>query len=142
MADEVLPLEQLQALFEPVFNDIVERSTVTDRFVDRNLYQIYMTTLWSNVVLDPEQVGIAEGDLETLFDVTNSEVARVLGKDNDLESGFRFLNSKSGEAAMKEAQLTKNHKDLLLYFSSMMLDPEGHRQWMDDVRENLDKSRR
>ena len=142
MADQVLPLEQLQALFEPVFNDIVERSTVTDRFVDRDLYQIYMATLWSNVVLDPEEVGIAEGDLETLFDVANNEVARVLGKDNDLQSSFRFLNSKSGEAAMKEAQLTKNHKDLLLYFSSMMLDPEGHRQWMDDVRENLDKSHR
>lgn len=133
--------ERLQALFEPVFNDIVGRSTVTDRFVDRDLYQIFVTTLWANVVLDPEDVGIAEVDLEALFDVVNAEVCRVLGPDNDLKSSFRFINGKSGERAMQEARLTKNHKDLLLYFSSMMLDPEGHRQWMAEVRENLNKSR-
>ena len=141
MEETALHSERLQALFEPVFNDIVGRSTVTDRFVDRDLYQICITTLWANVVLDPEDVGIAENDLEALFDVVNAEVSRVLGPGNDLKSSFRFINGKLGERAMQEAQLTKNHKDLLLYFSSMMLDPEGHRQWMAEVRENLNKSR-
>ncbi len=141
MEETALHSERLQALFEPVFNDIVGRSTVTDRFVDRDLYQICIATLWANVVLDPEDVGIAEDDLEALFDVVNAEVSRVLGPGNDLKSSFRFINGKLGERAMQEAQLTKNHKDLLLYFSSMMLDPEGHRQWMAEVRENLNKSR-
>ena len=34
---------------------------------------------------------------------------------------------------MQEARLTQNHKDLLLYFSSMILDPEGHRRWMQSI---------
>ena len=140
MEGKALPAERLHALFEPVFNDIVDRSTVTDKFVDRNLYQICVATLWANVVLNPEDVGISEHDLESLFEVVNAEVTGVLGSDNDLKSCFRFINGKLGETAMKEAQLTKNHKDLLLYFSSMMLDPDGHRQWMADVRENLDKT--
>ena len=140
MAGKALASERLHALFEPVFNDIVDRSTVTDKFVDRNLYQICVATLWANVVLNPEDVGISEHDLESLFEVVNAEVTGVLGSENDLKSCFRFINGKLGETAMKEAQLTKNHKDLLLYFSSMMLDPEGHRQWMADVRENLDKT--
>lgn len=142
MEGKALPSRQLQTLFQPVFNDIVDRSTVTDKFVDRNLYQICVATLWANVVLNPEDVGISEHDLEVLFDVVNAEVSQVLGSENDLKSCFRFINDKSGDKAMQEAQLTKNHRDLLLYFSSMMLDPEGHRQWMADVRDNLDKNAR
>jgi len=26
---------------------------------------------------------------------------------------------------------------LLQYFSSMILDPDGHKKWMDEIRENL-----
>ena len=38
---------------------------------------------------------------------------------------------------MGEAQLNQTHKDLLQYFSSMILDPEGHKRWMEEIREDL-----
>lgn len=129
----------LEAVFEPVLNDISQRSLVADSFVDKDLYRIYVATLWANVVLDPADVGIGEDDLEDLHDIVNGRIAEILGTDHTIRECFSFINSKSGEQAMQAAQLTKNHKDLLLYFSSMILDPEGHKRWMDHVE---DKSRR
>jgi hypothetical protein len=40
---------------------------------------------------------------------------------------------------MLEAKLNQTHKDLLQYFSSMILDPEGHERWMSEIRDNLNK---
>ena len=45
--------------------------------------------------------------------------------------------SDAGQAAMQEARLTRSHKDLLLYFCSLILDPEGHRKWAESVRDKL-----
>jgi hypothetical protein len=50
---------------------------------------------------------------------------------------FTFISSKPGEQAMVEAKLNQTHKDLLQYFSSMILDPDGHKKWMDEIREQL-----
>lgn len=126
----------LEAAFDPVLNDISERSRVAGSFVDKDLYRIYIATLWANVVLDPGDVGIGEDDLEAVHDIVNDRVAEILGVDQNIRECFRFVNDKSGEQAMQAAQLTKNHKDLLLYFSSMILDPDGHKRWMQDVDED------
>ena len=48
----------LRDSFQPVFSDIRERSMVVDRFIDRDLYRVYVATLWSNVVLSPDEVGL------------------------------------------------------------------------------------
>jgi hypothetical protein len=106
---------------------------VVDSFIERDRYQLYVATLWANVVLDPVDVGLEEEDLETLHDLLNTEIASVLGKAHTITECFRFINSKNGERAMEAAKLTRNHKDLLLYFSSMILDPDGHKVWMDEV---------
>ena len=127
---------ELEAAFDPVLNDISERSRVAGSFVDKDLYRIYIATLWANVVLDPGDVGIGEDDLEAVHDIVNDRVAEILGVDQNIRECFRFVNDKSGEQAMQAAQLTKNHKDLLLYFSSMILDPDGHKRWMQDVDED------
>ena len=127
---------ELEAAFDPVLNDISERSRVAGSFVDKDLYRIYIATLWANVVLDPGDVGIGEDDLEAVHDIVNNRVAEILGADQNIRECFRFVNDKSGEQAMQAAQLTKNHKDLLLYFSSMILDPDGHKRWMQDVDED------
>ena len=124
--------------FKPVFKDIRERSTVTDRFLDRDLYRVYIATLWSNVVLSPEEVGLEEEDIEDLHDVLVAEVQDAIGEDESLQSIFTFISSKDGEFAMQQARLTQSHKDLLLYFSSMILDPEGHKRYMDHVRDKID----
>ena len=135
----MLELTDLKYAFEPVFTDIRERSTVVERFIDRNLYQVYMATLWANVVLSPGEAGIGEDDLEALHDLVVEELAEVLGKSTNLNSVFEFISSKPGEQAMLEAKLNQTHKDLLQYFSSMILDPKGHERWMREIRDNMNK---
>tara|TARA_B100000902_G_scaffold298685_1_gene286034 strand:+ start:256 stop:888 length:633 start_codon:yes stop_codon:yes gene_type:complete len=133
----MLTSEQLNHAFEPVFVDIRERSTVVERFIDRNLFCLYMATLWANVVLSPEEAGIEEEDLPTLHDLVVAELVNVIGAGADLETVYRFISSKEGEKTMAEAQLNQTHKDLLQYFSSMILDPDGHKRWMEEIREDL-----
>ena len=135
----MLELTDLKYAFEPVFTDVRERSTVVERFIDRNLYQVYMATLWANVVLSPGEAGIGEDDLEALHDLVVEELGEVLGKGTDLNAVFEFISSKPGEQAMLEAKLNQTHKDLLQYFSSMILDPEGHERWMSEILDNLNK---
>ena len=125
--------EELEYAFSPVLADLEERSKVAERFINRELYQIYVATLWSNVVMNPDEVGLTEEALPMLHDLLNSQLASVLGADGSLHSCFAFLNSKAGERAMAEASLTQTHKELLLYFASMILDPEGHKRWMEEV---------
>ena len=66
--------------------------------------------------------------------VINARIEPVLGAGESLRSCFRYLNGRDGERAMKEARLPPNHRDMLLYFASIILDPEGHRRWMDAIR--------
>jgi len=128
-------LAELDARFGPALRDLARKALLTERFVDKDIYRIMVTTLWVNVVLDPEDVGLEEADLETLHDLINRYASEVLGAEESLTSCFRYLNGKAGEQAMRAAHLTEQHRDLLLYFASMILDPEGHRRWMDEVRE-------
>lgn len=127
--------KELEYAFTPVLQDLEERSQVAERFINRELYQIYVGTLWANVVMNPEEVGLSEDSLPLLHDLLNDRLAAVLGAESSLHSCFTFLNSKAGENAMKEASLTQTHKELLLYFASMILDPDGHKRWMEEVSE-------
>ena len=127
--------EQLKEAFEPVLAELREKAAVAASFIDKNFFQVSVATLWANVVLSPEDTGITEDDLPNLHDVLNEEIASVLGPDEDLKTVFRFISSKDGEKTMVEARLNQTHKDLLLYFSSMILDPEGHRKWADELKE-------
>ncbi len=127
--------DELLEKFQGVFNDIRERSSVVGRFIDRDLYRVYIATLWSNVVLSPDEVGLEEADLEVLHDVLITEINDAIGPNETLHTLFKFISGKEGERAMGEARLTQSHKDLLTYFASMILDPEGHKKFMQDIRE-------
>jgi hypothetical protein len=127
-------LAELDARFGPALRDLARKALITDHLVDKDVYRILVATLWMNVVLDPEDVGVAEDGLEAVHDLVNRYVAEVLGADESLTECFRYLNGKAGEEAMRAAQLTEQHRELLLYFASMILDPDGHRRWMDEVR--------
>ncbi len=127
---------ELRAALRPILDDVRERSTVAERFIDRDLYQISIATLWANLVLNPDDVGLAEADLEAAHDAINLEIAEHLGRSHNLTECFRYLNSKPGERAMAEVRLSKNHKDMLLYFASMILDPDGHKRWMQELRDH------
>lgn len=122
--------------FRPVLEDITERSRLVDSFIDKDTYSILAGTVWANVVLDPGAAGITEEDLPDLHDILGHWSEPILGAGDGTVSGiFRFLNSKAGERAMQAAQITPNHRDLLLFFASMILDPEGHRRWTDAIRD-------
>ena len=129
-------IAQITENFAPVFRDIRDRATVTDRFLDRDLYRVYVSTLWSNVVLSPDEVGLDEEDLPELHDILLAEINDAIGPTESLHEIFKFITSKDGERAMQEARLTQSHKDLLQYFASMILDPDGHKRYMDHIREN------
>jgi hypothetical protein len=125
---------RLAGMFAPVLDEMERQAAVTDRFVDRDVYRILMATLWVNVVLDPGDVGLTEADLEPAHDLLSLRIGEVLGGDESLTSCFRFLNSKAGERAMGAARISADHRDLLLYFASIILDPDGHRRWMEDLQ--------
>ena len=120
---------------DAIFDEIREQACVADNFLDRERYQLLVCTVWSNLVMNPDDAGIDESQLESIHDLILQEVKSDLGADADLASCFKFLTTKAGEAAMKANKLTGTHRDLLLYFSSMILDPEGHKRWSDDLRE-------
>lgn len=124
---------EIRLRFEEMLDDIEARSCVTERFVDRDLYRLYLATLWANIVLNPGDAGLKEDELEVLHDYLNERMRPILGTEGTVTDCFRFVNSKDGERAMAEARLNQTHRELLLYFSSMILDPEGHRRWMDKV---------
>ncbi|XOV83073.1 MAG: hypothetical protein ACFHXK_19750 [bacterium] len=126
---------ELLEKFQDVFSDIRERSSVVGRFIDKDLYRVYIATLWSNVVLSPEEVGLEDADLEVLHDVLIVEINDAIGPNETLHTLFKFISGKEGERAMGEARLTQSHKDLLTYFASMILDPDGHKRFMQDIRE-------
>ena len=124
----------IELALRPILDEIEKRSVLVDPFVDKETYRIYLATLWSNLVLKPEEAGLLEEDLEAAHDIINLQTHQVLGEEGAITESFRFINSRPGEKAMETAKLSKTHKELLAYFSSMILDPDGHKRWMDEVR--------
>ena len=121
---------ELQRLFEPILAAVERQSGVAERFVDKDRYRIYLATVWANVVMDPAAIGLTEDDLESAHDVINLNAQRLLGDDHAITAAFRFINSPDGERAMDQTKVPRAHRDLLLYFASMILDPERHRAEM------------
>ena len=123
----------LSARFAPILDEVEKRAGVADALVDKEVYRILLATVWANVVMNPDEAGIDIADLERVHDVINTRARGVLGGDDAIKDCFRFVTSRAGEAAMDQARVSKTHRELLLYFSSMILDPDGHRRWMADV---------
>lgn len=127
--------EHIAEALAPVFADLRRRAEVADSFIDRDLYRLSLATLWSNLVLDPDGSGIEEAELESVHDVISTECAATLGDGASLTDVFRWIASTPGDKAMAAAHLRPEHADMLRYFASMILDPDGHREWMDEIRD-------
>lgn len=129
------PDPRFVALYEPALEVIVERSGIADgAFIDKEIYCVFVATLWANVVLAPSEAALTEADLEPLHDYLNRRIGEVLGQDRTLHDCFRFVRGTRGEPTMDRLHLTQVHKDMLAYFASMILDPEGHRRMTDEIR--------
>jgi hypothetical protein len=127
--------QRLRHRFAPVLEEIAKRSSITERFIDKDFYRIYIATLWANLVLDPSEIDLEEEDLEPAHDYLNGEIAKVLGDGASITECFRFINSKAGDDALSRCQVSQSHRDLLHYFCSMILDPEGHKRWRDEIKQ-------
>jgi hypothetical protein len=130
-------MSNFAARFAPVLSEIERRCSVAGAFVDKDLYRVNIATLWANLVIDPADAGLTDDDIEPLHDHLNAAIKPVLGSDQTLTECFRFINSKAGEQAMERCHLTATHRQMLLYFCSMILDPAGHKRWSDAQRKQL-----
>ncbi len=127
-------MNEQEIRLDAIFDEIRSQAKVVDTFLDRERYQLLVCTVWSNLVMNPDDAGIAEADLEIVHDTIVKEIQQDLGDQADLKTCFAFLTTKTGEAAMQANKISGTHRDLLLYFSSMILDPAGHKRWSDDLR--------
>lgn len=125
---------RFSALYQPVLDRIAEYSAVTDRLIDKDVYRVHLATLWANIVTDPGDAGLTEDDLEAFHDFLGERIREVLGRDAALRDCFAFIASRPGEATMQRLHLPQHHIEYLQFFASMILDPEGHARWMDEIR--------
>lgn len=131
-----MDFEEIASRLEPLFEEIDKQCVVADHFIDKDQWRLFVTTMWSNLVMSPESLGLSESDLEAAYQVIESTAEDRLGGDDALVDSFKFLTTKDGERCMEKAKLRKNHRDMLLYFASMMVDPERHKQYMDELRKS------
>ncbi|MCY4127682.1 MAG: hypothetical protein OXG15_00425 [Gammaproteobacteria bacterium] len=128
--------DEITLRIAPLLAEMDKQCMVTDHLMDKDRWRVFLTTMWSNLVMEPESLGMAEADLEDAYKVIETAAENRLGGKNALVEAFRFLTTKDGERCMEKAKLRKSHKDMLLYFASMMVDPERHKQYMQELRES------
>lgn len=127
-------MDPFDRLYQPVLREIEKRSLITDQFLDKDVYRIYVATFWVNTVTDPNEAGIEEYELELLHDYLNERIPEVLGRGATIKDCFKFVASRDGEEAMDRLRVRGMHRDLLLFFCSMILNPDGHERWREAQR--------
>ena len=113
------------ALYDPIVAEIERRAAVTDRYLDREAFRILLATVWANVVLDPEDGDLSEGDLEAFHDYLNERAREVLGEDDAVRTSFRFLLTNEGELAMGRHRIPAAHRKMLEHIGALIVDPHG-----------------
>lgn len=116
-----MTLEELAVIFDPIIDQVFDSCALTDNFADKEMFQIYVATIWGNAVLEPRQANLDEGDLPLLHDYLNDVIQGVMGPDVTVTSCFEFLQTKTGQDSMTRFQLTKRHRDFLDYFTNLIL---------------------
>ena len=119
-----MDLQELRTRFTPALEEILGKCRISADLVDRELFQVYMATIWGNVVLDPQGSGLEEQDLSSLHDFLNEEIERVLGKGVDVTSCYDFIASKQGNESLERLGATSDHKEFLHYFARLILGKE------------------
>lgn len=112
---------EIRRHFKPAIEEIISKCEVTDGFVDKDLFRVYVATVWGNAVLDPERSGLEESDLPDLHDFFNEEVAAVLGREQTVTTVYEYLVSKQGEEAMDRLSVSARHREFVAYFARLIL---------------------
>jgi len=118
-----MKLNEIRSLYHSVIEDILEMCVVGETILDKEMFQIYVATVWGNSVLEPQRMGIAENDLVVLHDYLNEELEKALGKGSSITDCFEFIITKQGEESLVRYRVTKQHKEFLHYFARLILSP-------------------
>jgi hypothetical protein len=132
-----LDLQRFQQLYDPLLGEIEAHSSVADAFIDKDVYRVHIALFWANVALAPEQFGVREDELAELHTLLNEAIARVLGAGSDVRSCFEFVISAQGDACLGRARANQQQRNLLYYVASLILNPEGHADWIAAQREDV-----
>lgn len=116
-----MDIVEIRQKFTPAVHEIIDRCRLTDDFVDKDMFRVYIATIWGNAVLDPEQTGLDESDLSVLHDFLNEEIAAVLGEDQSITRCYEYLVSKAGEDALARLQVGSQHREFLYYFARLII---------------------
>ena len=120
----IMELMEIRRLFRPAIDNVLDLCAVSDSIVDKELFQIYMATIWGNTVLEPARTGLEEADLSMLHDFLNEEIERVLGKGKTVTSCYEFIVDKKGDESLTRCKVSKTHREFLHYFARLILQRE------------------
>ena len=116
-----MDIDEIRRRFSPAVEEIIDLCRVSDEFVDKDMFRVYVATIWGNAVLEPRKAGIDESELSILHDFLNEEIEQVVGKGEDVTSCYKFIVSKEGEESLARLNVTARHKEFLLYFAGLIL---------------------
>jgi hypothetical protein len=114
-------VEVAREKFSPAVQEIIEHCLIEDKFVDKDLFQVYICTIWGNAALEPEKSGLDETDLPILHDYLNEEIQSVVGQGTQITDCFEYLMSKKGEEALARLQVSSQHREFIEYFGRLIL---------------------
>ena len=117
----MMSAEQLKTTFSPAMDEIIERCSVSEGYVDKEQFQIMLATIWGNAVLDPSRSGISEDQLPELHDFLNTYLVEIVGAESNLTNCFEFIVSKAGQDSMDRQRITSNHRQFLHHFAGLIL---------------------
>lgn len=120
-----MDIDDIRQRFTPAVQEIIDQCRVTDDFVDKDMFRVYIATIWGNAVLDPRESGIEESQLSLLHDFLNEEIEKVLGSNQDVARCYEFIVSKDGDESLARLHVTPRHKEFLHYFARLVLASAG-----------------
>ena len=113
--------EKIKASFRPAMDEIIERCSVAEGYIDKEQFQVMLATIWGNAVLDPSRSGITEEQLPELHDFLNTYLFEIVGENSNLTNCFEFIVSKAGQDSMDRQRITPNHRQFLHHFAKLIL---------------------
>ena len=116
-----MELAEVRERFKGALDEIVESCQITEEFVDKDRFRVYIATVWGNAVAAPNKSGITEDDLPVLHDYLNEEITRLLGHDESVTSCYQYLTSKPGKDAMIRLNIGQQHQEFINYFARLIL---------------------
>ncbi len=116
-----MDLAETRRRFKPAVDEILEQCRIADDFIDKELFQVYIATVWGNAVMEPGKSGLEETDLAILHDFLTEELGTVVGEGYDVTACYSFIMSDGGEQSLARLSITQRHKEFLHYFARLIL---------------------